>query len=849
MSLKKQGKYRFHDFEVDLADRSLQRAGQTITISSRTFDLLTFMVLKPQRVITKDELMDALWPDSQVEESNLSQHIFLLRKALTGAKSGDKLLVTIPGRGYQFVPPVSEATESESQPANDPTEIAVAPHDAGSDEFSDADPDNPGHATDQATPAISEAEPDAPSENFAERASQPGFFAGFRHPGPWHVTLLTAIAAALGFMALFYWRSAHRPVVESLSLVLADFDNTTSNPQFDPALKTALAIDLQQSPFLRIATDDQISGQIAAVKATGVQSPVARLTPVLARKACQRLDGQSYLTGAIRSLGNRYLVTIKAFNCSTDGGLATSRGIADSPDAVVAVLDKVAVDLRKQLGEPAQSVAGFSKPLFADRAASLEALKSYSDARVLRSNGKPDESLTLLQHAVEVDPQFALAFAELGSVYSDLGQRDLAIAALTRAFELRGSVDEPHRLQIVANYNDLVTGDILASIHSYKDWSDEFPRSPVPLIRLAERESEVGKPALALEPAQRALKLNSAHPDTYVVLARAQVALGQFTEAANTCQLAIDHQLDTEQIHGVLLQIAFLHLDQPSIDAQVAWAKDKPAEPYMLLQQALMDFALGKARTGEEVFANAVDAYRQQGQSEIVGRTLSAMPRIEADLGLTENAYALLARMPENTGSSWTAGSSRSVTGSPADIPVAWAHVGETSRAQALLKSELDIHASNTLWQEDFAPQIKAAIALNQKRPEVAIDDLKPAQPFDLRSFEVPALRGRAYLAAKQPELAEAEFHKILDHPGIEPLSHNYPLAQLGLARALAQQGKTVEAGFAYKVVLQIWKDADADLPRFKEAKAEYAKLTGAPAKTKPAPIIRTGFKPAASRR
>ena len=888
MPLKKQGKYRFHDFEVDLAHRSLQRGGQAITISARTFDLLTFMVLKPQRVITKDELMDALWPDSQVEESNLSQHIFLLRKALTGAKSGDKLLVTIPGRGYQFAPPVSEVTQSESQPADDPAEIPVVAHDADSGAFPDADLeslpdadlDNP---TDKATPATSvdpgnpvfpaspndpeslpvshatdtpprpqvrqTAPTEDPSDDFAERASKPGFFAGFRHPGPWHVTLLTALVVALGFAALFYWRSTHRPVVESLSLVLADFDNATSNPQFDAALKTALTIDLQQSPFLRIATSDQISGQIAAMKATGGQSPAARLTPSLAQEACQRLDGQSYITGAIRSLGNRYLVTIKAFNCSSGSSLATSRGIADSPDAVVAVLDKVAVDLRKQLGEPLKSVAGFSKPLFADRVASLEALKSYSDARLLRSSGKPGESLTLLQHAVEIDPQFALAFAELGAVYSDLGQRDLATAAVTRAFELRSSVDEPHRLQIVATYNDLVTGDILASIHSYKDWSDEFPRNPVPLIRLAEDENQVGKPALALEPAQRALKLNPTDAGTYAVLAHAQAALGQFAEATNTCQLAIDRQLDTEQIHGILLQIAFLHLDQPSIDAQIAWAKDKPAEPYMLLQQALIDFALGKARTGEEAFANAVDAYRQQGKSETVGRTLSAMPRIEADLGLTEIAYALLSRMPENSDANWNAGLGGYGTGGPADIPVAWAHAGETSRAQALLKSELDAHPTNTLWQEDFAPQIKAAIALNQKRPEDAVDDLKPAQPFDLRSFEVPALRGRAYLAAQQPDLAEAEFHKILDHPGIEPLSHNYPLAQLGLARALAQQDKTVEAGFAYKVVLQIWKDADSDLPRLKEAKAEYLRLTGEQVKTKPAAPSRSAYKPSASRR
>ena len=194
------------------------------------------------------------------------------------------------------------------------------------------------------------------------------------------------------------------------------------------------------------------------------------------------------------------------------------------------------------------------------------------------------------------------------------------------------------------------------------------------------------------------------------------------------------------------------------------------------------------------------------------------MPRIEAELGFTDTAYTLLRRLPENNDSF--------------DISVAWAHVGETSRAEALLKRELDAHLTTTLWQENFGPQIKAAIALNQHRPEDAIEALKPALPYDLRSFDAPALRGRAYLVAKQSELAEAEFNKILNHPGIEPLSHNYPLARLGLARALVQQGKIVEAGFAYKVVLQIWKDADPDLPRLKEAKAEYAKIKSVPAGT-----------------
>jgi DNA-binding winged helix-turn-helix (wHTH) protein/tetratricopeptide (TPR) repeat protein len=880
MSLTNEGQYRFHDFEVDLARRTLRRDGRTIPIATQTFDLLAFLVLRPQRVITPEQLMDSVWPDFVVEEEDLNQQIFLLRKALLGTKSGDRLLVTVPGLGYQFASPVTEVAAPDSDPTAHMPEVALAAAEDDQAAVSNGDPGaavhsvlpaNPVHSMRPAShgnptlPALPDPEHApiwheanaAPSDPlqlpFEEAASDDdeseeefdgprprrGFLAGFLHLGPWQVALVTAVAAALLVAALFYWRASHRPVPESLGLVLADFDNTTGNPQFDPSLKIALTIDLEQSPFLKIATGEQIVAQLVQMKAAASHSPAPRLTPELAREACQRLNSEVYLTGVIGSLGNKLLVTIKAFNCSTGASLVASRGIADSPDAAVSVLDKVAVDLRKQLDEPASSVAGFSKPLFADRTASLEAMKSYSDARLLRLEGKLEASQTLLEHAVEVDPQFALAFADLAAVYADLGQREPATAAVKRAFELRGSADEPHRLQIVATYNGLVSGDILASIHNYKDWSDEYPRDPLPLLRLAEREIQIGKPALALEPAQRALKLNPADAATYAVLARAQLSLGQFAEAANTCHQAIDRHLDGGQIHGILLQMAFLHLDQPSIDAQIAWAKDTPAAPYMLLQQALMDFALGKVKIAEEAYASAVDAYRKQGQSEAVSRTLSAMPRIESDLGFTQMTVALLTRISETSESNQAGASqpesNQSLTGGSADISVAWAQAGEASRARALLQSELDAHPASVLWQEDFASQIKAALALNQQQPEEAIEALKPALAFDLRSSAVPALRGRAYLAAKQSALAETEFHKILDHPGVEPLSHNYPLAQLGLARALAQQGKTDQAGFAYKAVLEIWKDADPDLPRLKEAKSEYLKLTGAPVKARPA--------------
>jgi eukaryotic-like serine/threonine-protein kinase len=816
MSLKKQGKYRFQNFEIDLPNRSFRRDGQIIRIAPKTFDLLTFLVLNTQRTASKDELMRAVWPDSDAEESSLNQQILLLRKVLAGSESGDGLIISVPGGGYKFLAPVTEVSESQ---ADSGERTVLRPVDSMSH-----------HAVEE------EIERDASGSPPPARDQDSSFFAGFGHPGSWHSIVATAILAAIGFGGLFGWRWMHRPATQSLTVVIADFENTTGNPQFDLALKTALTIDLQQSPLLAVSSHARIGKAFAEMKVASEQP----LTPDLARDVCTRIQDQAYLTGSIRRFARKYMVAAEAFDCANGRSLAASKGLADSPDGIVAILDRVAVDLREQLGEPAKSIASFSKPLFGTRTASLEALKAYADASHLQLQGRMEDSVTLFQHAVEIDPEFALAFADLGVVHSDIGELDLAKTSLTRAYELRDTVDEPDRLHIIAAYNDIVTGDVQASIRNVKAWSEEYPRNPVPLIHLADLETQIGKAVLAIDPARRALELNAGEAFAYIVLARAQLHLGQFEQAAETCQLAIDRHLDGEQIHGFLFQIAFLRLAQAEMDKQIAWAKGQPGEPFMLSQLGLVNFALGKAKTAQAILQSALDEYRKSGQNGRADEVLAEMPRIEAELGLVEAARLQLARLPE---------AGESSTGAATDIPVAWAHAGGISRAQALLKQEIDAHLTSTLWQEDFAPQIKAAIDFNQQRPADAIEDLKPAIPYDLRSFDGPAVRGRAYLAAKQPELAEAEFHKILDHPGIDPLSHDYPLAQLGLARALAAQGKTVEAGFAYKVVLQIWKDADADLPRLKEAKAEFSRLAGEPVKTRPAVSAQTGHKPSAIRR
>jgi DNA-binding winged helix-turn-helix (wHTH) protein/tetratricopeptide (TPR) repeat protein len=817
MALKTQCKYRFQEFEVDLAHRALRRGRNAVTVSPRTFDLLVFMVLRPKQIVSKEELLEALWPNSSAEESNLSQHVFLLRKALTSAESGDKIILTIPGRGYQFTPSVTEVPETPQAAERLPSRDIDSLKKISEQESTEHD-----------------------SETILEargRSRVPGFFANFRHPGPGHILVVTAALAILGFGGLFAWRYIHRPRPDSLGLVIADFQNRTSEPHFDLALKTAFTINLQQSPYLRIATGQQVADKLIEMKLASASSNTPSLTEDLSRQVCTRLKDQIYITGDVRRLALKYLVSLQAFDCANGRGLARSRGIADSPDGVVSVLDKVAVDLRKQLGESSQSISRFSKPLFAARNSSLEALEAYSLASHFEQEGKTKDAVTLFQHAVELDPQFAIAFEDLGVSYSNLGERGLAKASLTRAYDLRDSVDEADRLFIISTYNDLVTGDVEASIRNDKAWSEAYPRNPFPLSNLADLEIQTGKPALALDPAKRSLALNPDNAYSYVVLARAQLRLGQFEQAANTCQQAMNRHLDNEQIHSFLLQIGFLRLDQAEIDSQMAWAKGTPAEPFLLLQQGRMDFALGKVKAAQTVYANVAEGYRQQGQTERAGHILDEVPRIEAELGLSNTAYNLLTRLPVNDDAAESV-----------DIPVAWAQVGETSRAQAMLKRDLDAHLTYTLSQQNFGPQIRAAIALNQRRPQDAIAALKPATQYELSSFDVPALRGRAYLADKQPELAEAEFHKIFDHPGIAPLSHDYPLAQLGVARALAAQGKTVEAGFAYKVLLQIWKDADSDLPRLIEAKAEYARLNAPAAKPKLAASNHSSLKPNASR-
>jgi eukaryotic-like serine/threonine-protein kinase len=890
MSLKKQGKYRFNEFEIDLSHRTLRRDGRAISVGLRTFDLLAYFVLNAQRVVGNRELIDALWPDSRAEESDLSQQVLLLRRALTSTRSGDKLVMTIPSGGYMFTPRVREAGEDVSDPVpasamrpsarrfqaasgvavEEPAEAVNAEPDSGSASGSEDEEDSESErrlvpekravperpiVPDRAVPdrALVQRrlrdrkaeEREAKAEAAEERAAD-----DFEAPARPRWLWIAAAVLLLAFIVVgswISWQRTHRVAADSLSLVMGEFTNNSGEPLFDYSLQMAATIALRQSPFMRLPGVRENWEAFSSIKsAAGTHAGAA-----IGRQVCKRLNGQAYLNGDVHRLGRKFLISIEAFDCDSGRSRARSIGIADTADGALVVLDKVSADMRRQLGESPESIAKFNKPLFAGREGSLEAFKAYSDGELLSEYGKYDEAALQLQRAIEIDHEFTLAYAELGVVSIQQGDEEMARTLLTRAHDLRDTVDEYDRLMIVAAYDNLVTGDLQSSIRNQKEGMALYPRNPSFPASLANLEMRIGNAAMAIEPAQKALSLNPGNGAAYVDLARAQLSLGQFEEAGKTCQKAMDKGLDSAEIHGLLLQIAYLLLDQPAMDEQIAWERKQiPGSSeamYMQLQQALMAFAEGKIRVAQASFSALSEGYRSRGEYAPADAVMEPLPRMNAELGLLAAAQTILAKLPAANAAASAAGSSDANVDGVADLAVAWAEIGETSRAEAILKREVDAHPLGTLWQAYAGPQIRASVDLNQGHPDGAVQALQSSSPYDLRSFDLPALRGRAYLAAKQPALAEAEFHKILDHPGIEPFSYNFPLARLGLARALAAQGKVVDASLAYKVVFAIWKDADPDLPRLKAAHEEYAKLNSVAPKAKASPVAHVGvgaFKP-----
>jgi serine/threonine protein kinase/tetratricopeptide (TPR) repeat protein len=618
-------------------------------------------------------------------------------------------------------------------------------------------------------------------------------------------------------------RKAHR-LTDKDTIVLSDFTNTTGDAVFDGTLRQGLSVQLEQSPFLSIVSDQQVQDTL---KLMG-QKPDAVLTPGIARELCQRTGSTAVLDGSIAKIGSPYLLTLKAVNCASGETLASTEAQASDKDHVLDALGKTASEMRNKLGESLNTVRKFDTPLQQATTSSLEALKAFSSAHaVMGAGGGPAAAIPFLKQAIELDPNFAAAYAWLGIEYTSLGESSIAAGYTRKAYDLRGRTSEPEKYLIAAVYYKEVTGDLSQAVQSCKLWMQAYPRAAMPHIYLAGAIYPIlGEYGKGVEESREAIRLGPAHPVPYAFLMFHSISLNRLEDAKAAYAQAAGRKLHSPLYLLALYQIAFLERDTAGMSRQAAMAADQPpAEDEMLSMEADSAAYFGRLGNARELSRRAADAAQRAAEKEAAAMYSGLAALREALFGNTAQAKRLAAAaMQHSTGIDVQYGSA-----------LASLYAADQLRAEAVAADLDKRFPEAAIVQSNYLPTLRAKLALSKGNPHEALEILKESLPYELgkSTYSVygwtslyPAyVRGEAYLAAHQGSEAAAEFEKILDHPGAVVNQPIGALAQLQLGRAFAMQGDTAKAKNAYQAFLTLWKDADSDIPILKQAKAEYAKL------------------------
>jgi eukaryotic-like serine/threonine-protein kinase len=632
---------------------------------------------------------------------------------------------------------------------------------------------------------------------------------------PLIVGALAAIAVAAGGAYWFATRHAAKKIGEG-SVVLADFSNTTGDAVFDGALTQGLAAQIAQSPYLHVVSDRQVQQTLKYMS----QSPGTHLTNDLARQVCQRTQSSAVLQGSIAQIGNTYSVIVKAVNCETGDDIATASNEAPDKDHVLSALGKSAEEIRGKLGESLASVQKFNTPIQQATTSSLEALKAYSLGMDARENKSDDVAIPYLKRAVELDPNFAIAYGNLGQAETNIAETQLGQEYTRKAYELRDRTSETERLYVETHYYDNVTGDVLKAIELYKTWAEEYPHDFIPFNNLSVACARIGDWKQASEWSTRAIAL--APDDVIVNYARGTTFLGsgRFDDAKTAVDQAMAKGMDTPRFHWTLYFVAFAQNDRATMEHEVSYvAKFGPdtATTFLMLEGLTAAYH-GKLNEARGFFKRAYDQAHAASLKEGMAQALYQQALVEALFGDTAGAKRDVPL--------FLAASDSFLYRTRAARVLAIA--GDTARAEAQADALGKESPNGTLTIGYDVPVIHGIVEIDRKNPAKAIDALQPALQYELadtKALLATSLRGEAYLAAHQGTQAAAEFQKVLDHTGIVRNEPNGALAHLGLARGYALAGDSAKARLAYQDFFALWKDADADVPVLKAAKAEYAKL------------------------
>jgi tetratricopeptide (TPR) repeat protein len=597
---------------------------------------------------------------------------------------------------------------------------------------------------------------------------------------------------------------------------LADFDNKTGDAVFDDALKQALAVQLGQSPFLNILSERRVEETLRLMGRPSTD----RITRDVARELCIRTGSKAIVLGSISNLGGQYVIGLNTVGCSSGDTLATEQEQAATKQDVLKALGAAASALRGKLGESLATVQKFDVPVEATTP-SLEALKAYSMG-VTTGRMKGDaEAIPFLKRAIELDPNFAMAYVGLGVHYSNLGQASLAAEYAKRAYDLRERVSDREKYRISAFYFQYVTGEVEKATEAYELWAKTYPRDLAPHTNLGVLYSTLGQYDKAAAETAESLEIEPTLT-AYGNLAGIYMNLGRLDNARAVLQQAQAKKLDGLALRSDMYGLAFLRGDTAEMDQHVAWAAGRPGEEDpMLSTQSDTEACYGRLARARDFSRRAVDAAVRADSKE-------SGAIWQANAALREAEFGNAAAANQKVDAALTLAPGRDVRVLAA---MTLARTGDTARAKKIVEQLEKSEATNTMLKLYWLPTIHAAIELSGGNASQTLIFLEAAAPYDLGGPQpfgnlYPVyVRGQAYLAAHNGSAAAGEFQKIIDHRGIVL---NFPLgalAHLQLARAYALSGNTAKAKTAYQDFLVLWKDADPDIPILKEAKAEYAKL------------------------
>jgi serine/threonine protein kinase/tetratricopeptide (TPR) repeat protein len=587
---------------------------------------------------------------------------------------------------------------------------------------------------------------------------------------------IVAIGLAVGGW-MFFSRKAHA-LTDKDTIVLADFDNKTGDAVFDGTLRRGLSVQLEQSPFLSIISDEQVQQTLQMMD----QKPNATLTPEIARELCQRTASAAVLDGSITQIGTPYLVTVKAVNCASGESLASAEAQASDKSHVLDALGETASEIRNKLGESLSTVQKFDTPLQQATTSSLEALKAFSLGFQVHTAAGDAAAVPFYKQAIELDPNFAIAYAWLGLSYNGMGELSMDVECNRKAYELRDRTSEPEKYFITARYQKVVTGNMEKAEEALQLWIQAYPRAALPHIYLAGAVlPDTAQYEKAVEHGREAVRLSPNFPPSYYVPIRNYIALNRIDEAKATYEQALERKMKSSYFHLPLYQIAFLQSDAAGMAQQVAASAGKPGlEATLLANEADTAAYSGRLRTAREFSRQAVDSAERTGNKEAAATYFALSALREALFGNADEASRRATSAMKHPGGHDLQYASA----------LAWAYAGDDEGAQKLTDDLGQRFPEATIVQFNYLPTLRAKLAVSKGNASEALETLRAALPYELgrttySSYGWTAMypvyvRGEAYLAAHQGKEAIAEFQKILDHRGIvlnEPIG---ALAHLG---------------------------------------------------------------------